>query len=72
MRFSKGYTYSKLAVNTAVGFAPNVAWSVPIFQQIFTSSKSTTETLEKGANMAKVKNEDARTTSVTSFWCLYC
>ena len=43
-----------------------------ITQQTNTYSKSTKEILEKGVNMFKVNNKDTRTTSITSFWCLYC
>ena len=42
-----------------------------IFQQTFNCSKLTTEAIEKGVKY--VKNYiDNRTTSLRSFWCLYC
>ena len=37
----------------------------------FTCSKSTIETLEKGVKYVQVNNENTRTTSMTSSWCLY-
>ena len=41
-------------------------------QLIFTCSKSTIETVEKGVNMFKFNNKNTRMTSMTSFWCFYC
>ena len=41
-------------------------------QQTFTCSNSTIKTLERGVNLFKVYNKDTRTTSMTSFRCLYC
>ena len=38
--------------------------------QILTWSKSTMESF-KGVKIFKVNNEDTKTTSLTSFWCLY-
>ena len=41
-------------------------------RQSFTCWKSTIETLEKVRNMFSVNNKDTTTTSLSSFWCLYC
>ena len=41
-------------------------------QPVFTCWNSTMETQEQYGNMFKVNNKDARTTSMTSFLCLYC
>ena len=41
-------------------------------QLAFISSKTTTETLEKGWKMFKVNNKNTRTTLMTSFWYFYC
>ena len=41
--------------------------------QIFASSKSKSETQElETVFIIKVNNKDTRTTSMTSFWCLFC
>ena len=47
---------------------------VPIsqYQQTFICSKPTIKTLEKGVKYVKVNDKDTRTTSMTSYWCLYC
>ena len=52
----------------AVTFGCNVFTS----QLTFTCSKSTMETLEKVWHMFRVNNKNIRTTSLTSFWCVYC
>ena len=42
-------------------------------QELITRSKSTIETPEKVVKYVyKVSNRDTRTTSLTSFWCLFC
>ena len=41
-------------------------------QLTFTCSKSTIETLEKGVKYVQINHKDIKTTSMTSFWCLYC
>ena len=43
-----------------------------ITRQSFTYSKTTVEILEKLGNMFKVNRKETRTTSLTSFGCLYC
>ena len=43
-----------------------------ITRQTFTYSKATVEILEELGNMFKVNRKDTRTTSLTSFGCLYC
>ena len=42
------------------------------FQQFFTCSRSTMETLQKVWNVLKVNNIGTKTKLLTSFWCLYC
>ena len=49
------------------GFICLAGLSYIFSQQLFTCSKSTVKTLEKGRNMLKGNNKETRTTSMTSF-----
>ena len=35
-------------------------------------NEATVETLEKGVKYVQLWNKDTRTSSISTFWCLYC